>query len=88
MDENLEQFFLNNEKQLKKIYEEGVENYKEGLLYIKYEIKDEKVDVIFLDNEKINLVLTEEGWKEIKDRGKDKIICMVHNGENMCIVHI
>lgn len=88
MDENLEKFFLNNEAQLKKIYKEGLENYEEGLLYIKYDIKDDKIDVIFLNIDNINKVLTEEGWKEMKEKGKDKIICMVHNGEKMCIVHL
>lgn len=88
MDENVEKFLLNNEDQLKKIYEEGIDKYNEGLLYIKYNKEDEKVDVIFLNVEKINAILTEKGWDEIKKRGQDKKICMIHNDGKMCIVHL
>lgn len=88
MDKNVEKFLLNNESQLIKIHEEGIQKYKEGLLYIKYSIEDEKVDVIFLDVEKIDKLLTNKGWTEIKNRAKDKKICMIHNKEQMCIVHL
>jgi hypothetical protein len=88
MDENVEKFLLNNETQLKKIYEEGVNKYTDGLLYIKYCKDDEKVDVIFLNVEKINTIITKSGWEEIKKRGQDKKICMIHNNGKMCIVHL
>lgn len=88
MDENVENFLMANDVQLGKIYDEGIEQFKEGLLYVKFMVKEDKVDVIFINPEQINTLLTDNGWEEMKKRGENKRICLIQNGEKMCIVHI
>lgn len=88
MNEQLDKFLTNNIEKLEKIYNEGIEKNKEGILYINILETQNKIDVIFLNKNQINTIITQDGWEEINNRGKARKICLINNNNNICIVHL
>ena len=88
MNQEIDNFLKTNIEQLKIMYDEGIKENKDGLLLVNYLKQQEKVDVMFLNTNKVNEIITEEGWTKMKEKAKDHKICLVNNDGNMIVVHL
>lgn len=88
MNQEINDFLNTNLEQLKNIYDEGIKANKDGLLLINYLKKQEKVDVMFLNTNKVNEIITEDGWMHMKEKAKGHRICLVNNDGNIIVVHL
>lgn len=88
MNQEINDFLNTNLEQLKKIYDEGIKVNTDGLLLVNYLKQQEKVDVMFLNTNKVNEIITEEGWTKMKEKAKDHKICLINNDGNMIVVHL
>lgn len=88
MNQEIDNFLKTNLEQLKKIYDEGIKENEDGILLVNYLKQQDKVDVMFLNTNKVNEIITEEGWKEMKEKAKGHRICLVNNDGNIVVVHL
>ena len=73
-------FIHNNIESLSKIYEEGLSSNSEGILACICSEKDNRIDIQFINNEKITEMITEESWIPFKQSiPKDKKLLMIQD---------
>ena len=71
-------FISGNMDQLCKIYEEGLEQYPEGILGCKCSEKDNRMDIQFMNEEAILEMIKIESWEPLKGSiPKDKKLMFV-----------
>ena len=88
LPEFIDKFIKFNHDKLIEIYNEGINLYKEGLLYFQCDKDENKVDVFFLHREKIIEMITEETWEQLKIDAGDKKIFLIKESDNMFIIKI
>ena len=64
--EYIEKFIRNNKSQLDTIYQEGINNFKIGILVLQCSEKNNKMDVQFMNEPMITELLTVESWEQLK----------------------
>jgi len=81
-------FIKFNMDKLIEIYNEGIKEYQEGLLYFQCDREKNNVDVLFLNKEKIIEMISEESWEMLKKDALDKKIFLIKESSNMFILKI
>tara|TARA_B100000575_G_C22620594_1_gene385238 strand:- start:200 stop:490 length:291 start_codon:yes stop_codon:yes gene_type:complete len=84
----IDKFIKFNHDKLIEIYNEGIKNHKEGILYFQCEREKNNVDVFFLYKEKIIEMISEENWKMLKQDASDKKIFFIKENNNIFILKI
>lgn len=68
-------FIGKNMDKLLEIYDEGFKEHKEGALRMICSQKENKMDVMFLNEENLQLMITKESWTDLKySRGDKKLL--------------
>ena len=84
----IDQFIKFNNDKLIEIYDSGIKEYEEGLLYFQCDKEENNVDVIFLFEEKILEMFDKEDWEMLKNDALDKKIFLIKESSNMFILKI
>lgn len=74
------EFFINNKDKLLSIYETEEEKQGKGLLFMKIEGEQDKINVFFLNYENI-----EDDIKKLCNKINKKYICVLCNNEKLLI---
>lgn len=68
-------FIGKNMDKLLEIYDEGFKEHKEGALRMSCSQKENKMDVMFFNEENLQLMITKESWNDLKySRGNKKLL--------------
>jgi len=84
-------FINHNIEQLNKIYEEGIQIYKIGILGFKCSEKNNKMDVQFMNEEHICESLQKESWENLKNsipKNKKLFFIMDEDANNIFLIYI
>ena len=84
----IDKFIKFNHDKLIEIYDGGIEEYKEGLLYFQCDKDKNNVDVFFLFREKVIEMISEESWEMLKTDAGDKKEFLIKESDNMFILKI
>ena len=84
----IDKFIKFNNDKLIEIYNIGIQEYKEGLLYFECDKEKNNVDVFFLFREKVVEMISEESWEMLKQDAGDKKIFLIKESDNMYILNI
>ena len=84
----IDKFIKFNHDKLIEIYDGGIEEYKEGLLYFQCDKEKNNVDVFFLYREKVIEMISEESWEMLKADADNKKVFLIKEGSNMFILKI
>ena len=84
----IDKFIKFNHDKLIEIYDGGIEEYKEGLLYFQCDREKNNVDVFFLFREKVIEMISEESWEMLKVDAGDKKVFLIKESDNMFILKI
>ena len=84
----IDKFIKFNHDKLIEIYDIGIQEYKEGLLYFECDKEKNNVDVFFLFREKVVEMISEESWEMLKQDAGDKKIFLIKENDNMYILKI
>jgi hypothetical protein len=84
----IDKFIKFNHDKLIEIYDGGIEEYKEGLLYFQCDKEKNNVDVFFLYREKVIEMISEESWEMLKKDALDKKVFLIKESDNMFILKI
>jgi hypothetical protein len=84
----IDKFIKFNNNKLIEIYDIGIQEYKEGLLYFECDKEKNNVDVFFLFREKVVEMISEESWEMLKQDAGDKKIFLIKESDNMYILKI
>jgi hypothetical protein len=84
----IDKFIKFNHDKLIEIYDGGIEEYKEGLLYFQCDKEKNNVDVFFLYREKVIEMISEESWEMLKVDAGDKKVFLIKESDNMFILKI
>jgi hypothetical protein len=84
----IDKFIKFNHDKLIEIYDGGIEEYKEGLLYFQCDKEKNNVDVFFLYREKVIEMISEESWEMLKADALDKKVFLIKESDNMFILKI
>ena len=86
----IDKFIKFNMDKLIKIYddniEEKIEEKIEGLLYFNCSKEKNKVDVIFLNKEKIEEIMNKDDWLMLKENSGDRKIFLIRESSNIYIL--
>ena len=89
MDKQIQSFLENNKDQLIEIYSKEREQRGEGILQITKNIKDEKIDIIYLELNRLPKELIDDINKRKQTKNKTNIIFFfVINGEQSTLLQI
>ena len=64
--EYIMKFINQNLTKLNEIYDEGLQEFKEGMLGFKCSEKENKMDVFFMNEEMILQMIQKESWKNLQ----------------------
>jgi hypothetical protein len=84
----IDKFIKFNHDKLIEIYDGGIEEYKEGLLYFQCDKEKNNVDVFFLYREKVIEMISEENWEMLKRDAENKKVFLIKESDNMFILKI
>ena len=84
----IDKFIKFNHDKLIEIYDGGIEEYKEGLLYFQCDKDKNNVDVFFLYREKVIEMISEENWEMLKRDAENKKVFLIKESDNMFILKI
>jgi len=84
----IDKFIKFNHDKLIEIYDGGIEEYKEGLLYFQCDMDKNNVDVFFLFRKKVIEMISEESWEMLKTDAGDKKVFLIKESDNMFILKI
>ncbi len=84
----IDKFIKFNHDKLIEIYDIGIQEYKEGLLYFKCDKENNNVDVFFLFRQKIIEMISEESWEILKKDADGKKIFLIKESNIMYILKI
>ena len=76
--EYISKFINHNFTKLIEIYDEGINEFNTGVLSFKCSEKENKMDVFFMNEEKILINLQKESWDNL-NKSTDKKIFMVND---------
>ena len=72
-------FIGKNMDTLLEIYDEGFKENEEGALRMVCSQKENKMDVMFLNEENIQHMITKESWEDLKNSRGDKKLLICHD---------
>ena len=84
----IDKFIKFNHDKLIEIYDGGIDEYKEGLLYFQCDKEKNNVDVFFLFREKVIEMISEQSWEMLKTDARDKKVFLIKESDNMFILKI
>ena len=84
--EYITNFIKRNLEQLSKIYDEGTDNFDEGILVCKCSEKDNRIDIQFMNDDMFSEIITKETWIPYKESlPKDKKIMFIQDLDKECV---
>jgi len=87
---HIDEFLKSNNKKLQEIYDEGIKVLGDGFLSFKCKKSENKMDVLFLNEEQILANFPKETWENLKRTRGHKKIFMIEDLDinSMFIVYI
>jgi hypothetical protein len=87
---HIDEFLKSNNKKLQEIYDEGIKEFSDGFISFKCKKSENKMDVLFLNEEQILANFPKDTWENLKaSRGEKKIFLIEDFDINsMFIVYI
>ena len=87
---HINDFLKGNNEKLQEIYDEGIIVFGDGFLSFKCKKSENKMDVLFLNEEQILANFPKETWENLKNSRNDKKIFLIEDFDinSMFIVYI
>ena len=87
---HIDEFLKGNNDKLTEIYDEGIKVFGDGFLSFKCKKSENKMDVLFLNEEQILANFPKETWENLKNSRNDKKIFLIEDFDinSMFIVYI
>ena len=87
---HIDEFLKGNNQKLEEIYDEGIKAFGDGFLSFKCKKSENKMDVLFLNEEQILANLPVETWENLKTSRNNKKIFLIEDFDinSMFIVYI
>jgi len=84
----IDKFIKFNMNKLIEIYSNGINTHKEGLLYFDCNKNENKVDVFFLEPNRILEIIAKESWEQLKIDSGDKKIFLIKEENRIFILKL
>jgi len=84
----IDKFIKFNMDKLLEIYNEGINMHNIGLLYFQCNKNENKVDVFFLEPNRILEMITQESWEQLKIDSGDKKLFLIKEEDRMFILKL
>ena len=84
----IDKFIKFNMDKLLEIYNEGINMHNTGLLYFQCNKNENKVDVFFLEPNRILEMITQESWNQLKIDSGDKKLFLIKEEDRMFILKL
>jgi hypothetical protein len=84
----IDKFIKFNMDKLLEIYNEGINMYDTGLLFFQCNKNENKVDVFFLEPNRILEMITQESWEQLKIDSGDKKLFLIKEEDRMFILKL
>ncbi len=88
LPEYIDKFIQFNKNKLIEIYNKGLNEHNNGLLYFKCDKDNNTVDVLFLEPGKIIEIFSQEFWEQMRTNSGDKKLFLIKESDRMFIVTI
>ena len=87
---HIDEFLKGNNEKLTEIYDEGIKAFGDGFLSFKCKKSENKMDVLFMNEEQILANFPKETWENLKNSRNDKKIFLIEDFDinSMFIVYI
>ena len=87
---HIDEFLKGNNEKLEEIYDEGIKVFGDGFLSFKCKKSENKMDVLFLNEEQILANFPKETWENLKRSRNNKKIFLIEDFDinSMFIVYI
>ena len=76
---HIDDFLKSNNEKLQEIYDEGIKEFGDGFLSFKCKKSENKMDVLFLNEEQILANFPKETWDNLKNTRGEKKIFMIED---------
>ena len=84
----IDKFIKFNMDKLLEIYNEGINLHNIGVLFFQCNKDENKVDVFFLETNRILEMITQESWEQLKIDSGDKKIFLIKENDRMFILKL